>query len=260
MSQLTIPKRIAQVWITIKDSEIPRKWDVGRFSINQQLPDWDYHVYREDEIEQLVNKIDPSFMSTYNSFPYGIQKADAARAFILYEYGGVYMDMDYQVLNSEFESLFEGAPGYPHLYLVPSGNIPSYFTNSFMASTPGHPFWLQYINRMRVPNPWYMIGKHFEVQNATGPLALTDVARKTHHKITILPSKKITPCSVCDMSCDIEVAYLRQLEGSSWIGFDTYIYIKIMCYHRPIIFWVVVIAFIIVIFFILWLIYYLFIR
>ena len=36
----------------------------------------------------------PSFLPTFDSYPYGIQRADAIRYFVLHRFGGIYMDLD----------------------------------------------------------------------------------------------------------------------------------------------------------------------
>ena len=38
----------------------------------------------------------PWFLDTYNNYKYKIQKIDAIRPFILYHYGGMYVDLDYE--------------------------------------------------------------------------------------------------------------------------------------------------------------------
>jgi mannosyltransferase OCH1-like enzyme len=40
---------------------------------------------------QLIASKFPWFLSTFKSYPYGIQRADALRYFVLYEYGGIYL-------------------------------------------------------------------------------------------------------------------------------------------------------------------------
>jgi hypothetical protein len=37
------------------------------------------------------------------------------------------------------------------------------------------------------------------------------------------------PCSVCNIKCFTEGAYLKPLEGSSWIGYDTMFYNFFLC-------------------------------
>ena len=41
-----------------------------------------------------MNKEYSSFLPVYESYPYNIQRVDAARYFILYHFGGVYLDLD----------------------------------------------------------------------------------------------------------------------------------------------------------------------
>lgn len=43
----------------------------------------------------------PSFLPTYDSYEYNIQRADAIRYFVLHRYGGIYMDLDVSLPASQ---------------------------------------------------------------------------------------------------------------------------------------------------------------
>ena len=95
----------------------------------------------------LINHLYPWFGHVYYLYPYPIQRVDAIRYFILYTYGGFYVDIDTVCLQpfSHIRQEFVG-----DLYLSESSNPLSTFkewkgnklvTNSFMFSIPRHPFW-----------------------------------------------------------------------------------------------------------------------
>ena len=76
----------------------------------------------------MIKEYYPWFLDTYNSYPYNIQRADAIRPFILYHYGGLYVDMDTFCLTN-FDNVFQKKG----VYLLESASFR--FTNSMMASS-----------------------------------------------------------------------------------------------------------------------------
>ncbi|MNK72035.1 Glycosyltransferase sugar-binding region containing DXD motif protein [compost metagenome] len=234
---MTIPKTIMQTW---KDMNIPDKWKRSVESIREVLlPNgWRHILMTDEDNRNLIADNFPDFLETYDNFKYPIQRADAIRACYLYLYGGVYSDLDFEV-KADFYELIEGHS----LLFVPSGNIGTMFTNAFMVSKPKHEFWLEYIEEMKKPAPWYGIGKHMHVMTTTGPMALSRVIERTKYPYTILPSALFTPCSVCDLTCEASnSSYLVQLDGGSWNGADSLTYNWFMCNG-----WTVVLIIIIVI-------------
>ena len=102
-----------------------------------------------------------------------------------------------------------------------------------MASKPGCTIWLDMIEAMKKPDlPWYYMGKHIEVMNTTGPVMLNYVVKKSNKVYAMLPSKRIMPCSICNLKCNTKNSYLKPLEGSSWIAYDTRVYNFFMCKWR----------------------------
>lgn len=244
-NNVSIPKIIMQTW---KTHEVPDHWKISPQSIKEKMPDWQYVLMDDNDNRAFVEKYFPDFLPYYDAFPHSIQRADAVRYCWLYIYGGLYQDLDFEVLH-RMDSLFTASHG---IFLVKSGNIGSYFTNSFMASVKNHPFWLEVIEEMKKPLPWWVIGKHFTVMCSTGPLMLSRVVNKTKSVVGILPARRIMACNICDLKCDVGDAFLRPLEGSSWIGFDTMIYNFFLCHWRKLVFSVI---YLLILLIIIWLLY-----
>jgi len=220
-----IPKIILQTW---KNSDIPEHWASSPRSIKQWMPDWRYVLMTDLDNRKFVQLHFPDFLSHYDAFPYPIQRADAIRYLWLYVHGGLYLDLDYELKHS-LESLFTDDS---EVFLVPSGNIGSYMTNSLMASQPRASLWLEMIRAMMQPCPSWIITKHFIVMNTTGPMKLTQVVKTTGSTYSILPSKLLLPCSVCEIEdgvCNSSGAWLQQLNGSSWHSLDSKIIGTIYC-------------------------------
>jgi mannosyltransferase OCH1-like enzyme len=239
IGDVCIPKIIMQTW---KNNKVPKKWRPSPESIQRYMPDWKHVLMTDDDNYKFIEEHFPDFLPYYEDFPYNIQRADAIRACWLYVHGGIYMDLDFEI-QQDLSPLFYGNN---ELYFVASGNVGSTITNSFMASKPGNPFWLEYIEEMKKPAPSYAWGKHFTVMGTTGPIALNRIVRSWPHVIGLLPSKTIMPCSVCSTVCEVENVYLKPLEGGSWNGWDSKCLNFFLCNWRPVVLVVTIILLIII--------------
>ena len=239
-STVKIPKIIMQTW---KDHNIPKKWKQSPISIKKYMPGWKYVLMTDRDNRNFVKKHFPDFLKYYDAFPYPIMKADSIRYMFLYVYGGLYMDLDFVVLHP-LDNLFTSDN---EVYLVNSSNVGSYLTNSFMASKPGCKLWLDAIEAMKKPVPYYYMGRHLTVMKQTGSFMLTGVVSESKIVYGMLPVKLILPCSVCNIGCQTKGAYLKQLEGSSWVSYDTKCFNFFMCNYKQLILAIILILLVILI-------------
>ena len=208
---MPIPKRLMQTW---KTNVLPPKWEASLASIRRHMPTWDYYLMTDEDNRAFIAHFFPDFLATYDAFPHNIQRADAIRPCWLYVYGGLYMDCDYE-LQAPLDHLFDDDHT---LYLLPSSNVASVFTNAFMASAPRHPFWLRYIASMCQSPGIYALERHWLIMNTTGPSALTRMVRQEQPPgLKTLPVEEINPYSICDTVPMSDTSLLRPLEGSSWV-------------------------------------------
>jgi len=93
-----IPKNIFQSWYTKNLDNITHK----RINeIKQHNPDWNYHLYDDDDIDLFVNKHFKGIISdSYNRLNIIVAKIDFWRYLVLYKYGGIYLDMDSSINGS----------------------------------------------------------------------------------------------------------------------------------------------------------------
>lgn len=208
---VSIPRIIMQTW---KTHELPDMWKPTQTSINRYMPDWKYVLMSDEDNREFVAQHFPDFLTTYDSFPYNIQRADAVRYCWLYVHGGLYLDCDFE-LQAPIDSLFTQDSD---LFLLASSNRPDIITNGFMAARPGHPIWLEMLEEMKLDPGLYSIERHLLVMNTTGPLAFNRVVKRSQYSYIQLPSELVNPCTICDTKCDAPHALLKPLEGSSWVG------------------------------------------
>lgn len=142
---LSISTVIHQTW---RFSEVPERWRGFQQSWLGHHPAWEYRLWTDLALRQLIVEHYPWFLSIYDNYPEHIQRVDAARYFIMHRCGGVYVDLDFECLRpldsilSEEEVVLGFEPA-AHLSkeVVRAQGIGIVVGNAFLASSPGHKFW-----------------------------------------------------------------------------------------------------------------------
>jgi len=88
---MDLPKQVHQMW---KTDIVPKKWKRHNNHCKKINPTYKFILWSDGDIEQLFKDYYPWFLPMYYSYPYNISRTDAARYFIIYHYGGVYLDLD----------------------------------------------------------------------------------------------------------------------------------------------------------------------
>jgi len=65
---------------------------------------FEYISCNEESCLKLLQNHYPWFIHIYENYQYPIQKCDAIRPFILYHYGGIYLDMDSTCIKNIYEN------------------------------------------------------------------------------------------------------------------------------------------------------------
>lgn len=175
-----IPKIIHQIWL---GSPFPEKYKKIQQTWIDHHPDWEYHLWTDETIAHLYLQNHTLFEAATNV----AQKADILRYEILYQFGGLYADADFECLKP-FDILNENCDFYAGV----SDQIRSpQICNSLIASIPGHPILRKCIQELRgkKPSKIYM-----------GPTFLTRcffviAKNKESHANVILPATFFYPIS-----------------------------------------------------------------
>ena len=233
------PRRIFQTW---KTDVVPDRWASSPASIRRHMPDHAYTLMTDEMNHAFVARHFPDFLPTFDGFPHGIQRADAIRYMLLHRHGGIYFDLDMALQGPVGPAIDRVWTDTTWVALVRSSNVGSCTTNSFMVARPGWPGWLDCLEEMKKPLPFWAVGKHWTVLNSTGPMMLDRVVRRRARtgraaEVAWVPSDLILPCSVCEPteSCSRTGALVLPLEGQSWVAADTAIYNALWCRRTEII-------------------------
>jgi tetratricopeptide (TPR) repeat protein len=182
---------------------------------------WGYKLWTDKDNRKLIKTHYAWFLDTYDSYRENIQRVDAARVFILYHHGGVYADLDTQSLRP-MDALVDGyslprdsAPGTPganytnHTLVLGFEPEMHYFTggvhplvcNAVMASTRGHPFWVDMMRKFLWQKQLERTGgKSIHTLSMTGPHALTEVVFRSsgYRRSVVLGSEYFYPTEARD--------------------------------------------------------------
>lgn len=196
---MPIPKIIHQTW---KTDQVPEQWQssVQKYR-DLEEKGFKYMLWTDADNRNLIQQDFPWFLEQFDSYPYGIQRADAIRYFILYKYGGVYSDLDIQPKDN-FPAFFDMYKDYELcLPSTKSGNgfAGQNFSNCFMMSAPGCDFWPLVWERLKDPfkGRWWkkVLAEfhYFKILFTTGPGVISDTAVEYKKPIVALPSQLIQP-------------------------------------------------------------------
>lgn len=161
-------------------------------------PDWQYCFWTDEACLEFISENFPGLLQNYLDFPANIQRADLFRYLVLFKFGGVYVDMDFECFQN-LESLLTGdvctisiePPAHCAMH-----KIPDLLCNAFLASIPEHPFIGLLIKesiKPLKPTP----NKILDVLNSTGPYMVTRVYQQHRDKLElrIIDPKYVYPLS-----------------------------------------------------------------
>ncbi|KAG9401542.1 hypothetical protein AC1031_009409 [Aphanomyces cochlioides] len=164
-SELVIPKIIHQSWKTAE--RIPSKFVPWMQSWQRFHPSWTYMFWDDDDNIKLFQVHFPQYLSVATAMS-KIELADMARVALLYLYGGVYVDSDFECLRAFDDlrhlSLFLSAEPRVHAILLESLETPRLW-NAILASQPRHPFWIAILDAIQANFNAY--------RDTSDPIALT---------------------------------------------------------------------------------------
>lgn len=155
-----IPKIIHQ---TCKTDEIPAHLQGYQKTVRDLHPGWEYHLWTDVRNEAFVRAEYPDFLDIFLRLPQNIMRADVIRYLLMYKLGGLYMDLDYEMLKP-FDLLDQNIVlPWEFTNLGPGKDI---IANAVFAATPGHPFFKMVIDDLKAHPP---LAADADVLYTTGP-------------------------------------------------------------------------------------------
>lgn len=136
-SKVRIPKIIHQIWIG--PNPFPKFYKMLSDTWKEKHPDWKYILWTDKEVKKLklLNQ------HLYDKSKSYIEKSDILRLEILNQFGGIYVDTDFECLKSlgNLNCYYDFYTG------IGPSTSKSMTPNGFIASAPGHPIIKECINK-----------------------------------------------------------------------------------------------------------------
>lgn len=160
---MPIPKVIHQTW---KSKSLPKEIEDVRASIAEINPGYEMRMYDDADIEEFIRKnYDAEFYEAYSKLNIGAAKADFWRYCVLYTCGGVYLDMDADIVLP-LDWLIKDEDSC----ILTREKNPLLFNNWIMIAEKGHPIMLEAL-RQCVYNIHNKTST--DIAKITGPVPLT---------------------------------------------------------------------------------------
>lgn len=174
-----IPRILHQIWIG--PNKIPIEFHEYSETWRKLNPQWRMELWTDEKIENKLN-LKNSFL--YNKATSYAEKADIARYHILFLYGGLYVDMDYECLKPIDKLMYENmdfiackeADDY-------SKTVPTFYNNGLLACSKNHPIMEELIMKLSARyKTWVRLPNKDELSCTwrTGPHYLSDILNEHH--------------------------------------------------------------------------------
>lgn len=178
-----IPKIIHQIWVG--DKPLPSKYKERSETWKKFHPDWEYKLWTDKEVEELT---DFPFKNLFYETPSFGARSDILRYWILYEYGGLYIDTDFECLKS-----FDEFRKFSFVISIGYSSVVELYTGLIM-STPKHFILQKILDNLKGVSSTQI---HFDILSATGTYFVTNcffnVVKGHEQDIVAMPTEYFYP-------------------------------------------------------------------
>ena len=190
-----IPRRIHHILLGPLSESPPLNWQLARNSCLILHSHYEKHFFWTNEnSEEFLSKHYQWFVKTWKSYETLIQKADSLRYFVLFHYGGIFLDMDLSCrhrLDSLLNYLDQRiSPSQQMFFAVKA--FPVGISNGFMISTIRHPLLEHVIHNLEYYHRSFIL-PHATIVISTGPMCISiqiQLNRSIWNSILVLDGKE----------------------------------------------------------------------
>jgi mannosyltransferase OCH1-like enzyme len=178
-AQETIPPIIHFIWFPnlyhnhLDISKIPTVGSDTPELCQKHNPDYQINIWNASAARALLEEHYGWFLPRYDAYRYPIQRVDAFKYFVLWHYGGVYMDLDISCRRA-LDPLLQFAAWYPKA-------SPSGVNNDLMATRARHPLTGMMLEQL-APRDKDRLFPYLTIFWSTGPSFVSGVLRSWSFK------------------------------------------------------------------------------
>lgn len=172
---MQIPKIIHQLW---KSDRIPSRWRRASESVRRYHKDWQYRLWTDDMMDHHVKTLHPDFYPVFAGMNRHIMRVDVFRYVLMYDYGGLYCDLDYEFLRPYDYGESEVVLSLE--YDMEYGDDRNEIANYVFASVPRHKLWEDILEDLKAAPPDAPAVP--DVAAATGPKFVTRIYNRNRER------------------------------------------------------------------------------
>jgi hypothetical protein len=172
-----IPKLFHQIWINESQPELPEPYRSYAQTWLDMHPGWAYRLWNVANIDFPLRR--PELLPLCGSYA---QKADVLRLEVVFRYGGVYMDTDFEC----FKPLEPVLAGVDEVFCAESGQA---IANSFFAAMPGSPVLLRLLDAL----PLQLGGPYPNLETGPGFFTEQILLGGFDGNVRLLPTRLLFP-------------------------------------------------------------------
>jgi mannosyltransferase OCH1-like enzyme len=220
ISKRKIPRYIHQIWISSKEpTQIYQRFAKAANYCVEFHSDYNYTLWTHDKLLNWLENEYPWFLSVYNTYRYDMQRIDAMKYFLLFHFGGLYIDLDIKCNIRDLITAMipkNQTENEPDIIFHMGGEGISANTD-IMAAKQSHPFFKLAINRLKSANRWFYL-YHLTIILSAGPTFLYGIYRTYPSKedFYFIPNNLLWG------------ELVEGVNGATWYGTDTLVLIFFM--------------------------------
>ena len=182
---LVIPKVFHQVWLG--SDPLPSEFEPYQESWRVHHPGWELKLWGEDNLPADLRRPE-----VYDTARQPVERADILRLELLWRFGGVYVDTDFECLKS-IEELLPGVDFFTGLMKPAGPSKPARVNNAIFGAVAGHPLLDRALDELRVHEIGARYDKHLSGAMFFNALVLDDPS------VTIFPTEFFYPATELDL-------------------------------------------------------------
>jgi len=125
-------KIIHQIWVG--PHPLPENESAWSKAIRNSHPDYEYYFWNDSNLPELPEGLQ-AMVDVFTEYKEWIRIADMLRYYVVWKYGGVYIDADYELINPIEDLKLENYKGFVPLHYAPGETI----CNSIFGFEKNHP-------------------------------------------------------------------------------------------------------------------------
>jgi mannosyltransferase OCH1-like enzyme len=216
-----IPKIIHQIWFNIynqKSNKIPKKFIKEQKKLIYMNKNFKYNLWTLHDAIILIKKKYKKYLVLFNSFINIVEKVDFFKYILMYEFGGIYLDIDIKSIKPLFSFINNIKTSIvisEHEY-VPIYSTYFAYQNCVLLSISKQKFWKILCNNIYIwkPSIISLISNNFKIVDTTGTIMI----RRTYNNY--INKNNITIISPDYFINKSEKSYIQHIGENSWINIE----------------------------------------